>query len=278
LFADVTTEVLLAYGCRMPNHLGKWWIHSRIRDLFKIKPSGERRVVRSGKIWFLDPADYVQADLFWFGVKDTWELHHIRRILRPGGVFLDLGANFGFYSIILASELQLTAWAFEPHGPTYNRLVRHVAANGLGNVIKPQRVALSNTTGFADTKERPANTGATSVVVTSTGNVPVDTLDEFCDRHDIRPDFIKVDVEGFEYRVLEGAREILTRWRPPILIELNPPVLREQNTSVEEVVDRLRCHDYQLYRVCKRRLRPLDSVYQQDPEDYLNVFCLPPGS
>src|SRR5260370_25397867 len=118
---SLLTRALVFYGCRLPNHPGKWWLHSRLRRLFGVAPHGEAVVVRQGLHWSLDPSDFQHADLFWLGTNDHWDAYHARRLVTPGAVVLDVGANFGYYALTLAMHLprQCPVHAFEPNPPTF---------------------------------------------------------------------------------------------------------------------------------------------------------------
>lgn len=63
-------QALIFYGSRLPNHPGKWWVHSKLRNLLCVSVGGEAEVTRAGFRWKLRPADYTQAKLFWLGGMD----------------------------------------------------------------------------------------------------------------------------------------------------------------------------------------------------------------
>ena len=86
-----------------------------------------------------------------------------------------------------------------------------------------------------------------------------------------RLDALLIDVEGFEERALRGAAAALGRFRPMVLVELWPPVMRKQGTTVEAAVDLLRQHDYRLYFARRRHLLPVTELPQGDARLY--AFC-----
>ncbi len=272
-------QLLLFYGAYVPYHPGKEWLLDRL--LRRLRPTADQDfdVVRGGLRWRLNPADYVQKDLFWLGRKDYYDVYHLQRRLRPGCVFLDIGANFGFYSVVLAAGLrkQCTVHAFEPNPPLLERLRHHVAVNGLQDVVHLHGVALAEHAGTAGLATKAGNTGGTHVVAPGAGATAVDliTLDAFGEQQRLpRLDAIKLDVEGFEERVLRGGRQTLRRWRPLLLLELEPPRLRDKQSSVERVVGLLDELGYALYVSRRRSLVPLRQLPQGD-DAQMNVFCLP---
>lgn len=150
-----------------------------------------------------------------------WEPHNrelLKRYVRFGSVMLDLGAHIGTHAI-LASRLvgpQGRVYAFEPQKKIYRELVWNLRLNGLTNVI-PLRFAVGASNGVVRMDVPPAtNEGGTAV---GSGGDPVElrTLDSFGFR-DVS--VLKLDVEGFEDQVLEGARATLAREKPVLLLEI----------------------------------------------------------
>ncbi|MEI8349038.1 MAG: FkbM family methyltransferase [Candidatus Omnitrophota bacterium] len=121
------------YGYPFPNHFGKWWLHARLRKVFKITINEDMVVERGGLRWILNPSDYVQSELFWLGLRDRWNSYHVKNIIKPANTILDIGANFGYYSIICASSLKgnCRVYAFEPNSPSFNRLKKNIELNSL---------------------------------------------------------------------------------------------------------------------------------------------------
>jgi len=260
------------YGVHL-KHPGQWRVHAALRDLLGPPASAELPVERQGHRWVLNPSDYPQIDLFWLGVSDRWDLYHAVRFLRPGAVIFDVGANFGYYSVMLASALggACEVHAFEPCPETFNRLTGHIALNRL-ECIHAHPLALSDAPGLAALQPRSGNSGAAFLV--PGGQIPVSTLDRFVEERGLqRLDFMKIDVEGFEERVLRGGAGTLERFRPMILIEIQPTTLERAGSSVRKLAGLLTGHGYTLMRAKRRTLVPLE--LRDDPGWIVNAFCLP---
>jgi FkbM family methyltransferase len=274
-------DALVFYGTQLPEHRGKWWMVEHLRELLDPQILGEREELRQGLWWMLDPRDYVQQDLFWLGVKDKWELFHVLRLLDRSSVIFDVGANFGYYALVLASRLGRGAriHAFEPNPRTFERLVQHIRWNELPNV-KAHCLGISDAVGSAGVQHVSGNSGAAHLVENA-GRVPLTTLDMFCRERAIdRLDFIKIDVEGFEEKLLRGGRGTFASLKPMVLIELNPPTARRVGSSVGRVVDLLEEYGYCLYGIRRSTLSPLTEL--PAGEDYENALCFhrdrrPPG-
>lgn len=269
-------KALELYGNRV-HHRGQWWVHPKIRKLLRIDCNRDVEVTRGGLRWRLNPADHIQADLFWLGEYESWDSFHIRRLLPRECTLFDVGANFGYYSLSICRILSgnCRIYAFEPSSLSYERLSRNIRMNSLQDHIHAYRIALCDFSGTGYVLEWPGNSGGDAIALAG-GDEPValTTLDEFCQSEKVNKiDFIKIDVEGFEERVLRGAENSIHQFRPVMLVELNPPTLRRQNSSVESLVDRLKSHHYRLCVANRRRLEPL----RQLPHtlDYVNAFCFP---
>lgn len=156
------------------------------------------------------------------------ELRYLWSILRPGDVVVDVGASFGIYSLVAASRVGPAGrvLAFEAAKASYEILSRNAELNGY-HWLHPFHLALADRSGTA-TLYHHADPSRNSLGPTSGAlsdeQVPVDTLDEVLGRMDIpgRLAAVKVDVEGAEALVLQGAHEAIARFRPAILFEINP--------------------------------------------------------
>lgn len=153
------------------------------------------------------------------GFYEAGQLFKIRKEIRPGSVILDAGANIGnhtlFFAIICRAE---QVYAFEPLRVTHAILQKNVSLNGLTNVTT-HNAALGSREGVCGLFSFGAeNTGSSSFDMTKGNEYPVTTVDALGLE---RVDFVKIDVEGNQLPVLEGAQRTLRRLRPKIWIELH---------------------------------------------------------
>jgi FkbM family methyltransferase len=275
---------LLEFYSTQLHHRGQWWVHLRLRRLLAPNLNVDLEVVRDGRRWLLNPSDFVQAELFWLGEMDSWDVYHIRRqiprFLERDSTLFDIGANFGYYAITLAEilERRYDVYAVEPVPATYERLCRNVALNDLGATVHTYRVGFSDASGVGTVIERPGNSGAARIArgEEEGPQVPLMTLDSLCVARAIRKvGFMKVDVEGSEERLLIGGAETIEQCKPLIHIELNPVMSRHARSSVEQVVSLLRDYGYDLYVAQRNRL----GLLRQLPRggDHVNALCFPKG-
>ena len=271
-------RALLFYSLHLPNHRGKAHIVERLRKMFRLTVNQQLEVERSGLRWSINPSgDFIQSGLFWMGMYNYWEIYHLSRILRSPSVIFDIGANLGYYSMTLATQLKgnCQVHAFEPNPPTYKRLNKNIALNNLHDVVIAHNVGCGDVSGTASMTEKPFNSpGATMVHVNESEGVFLTTIDQFVDSHSITQiDFMKVDVEGFEERVLRGAAAILNRFQPILLVEIDPKRLAFQGSSAEAVLRILKLHGYRTLVPQRSLLKPLERIPTGPGET--NVFCFP---
>lgn len=266
------------YGLRI-NHRGKWIIHDAMRNLFKVNLNHDFDVERDGLNWLLNPADSVHKDVFWYGVKDPFEIFQIKRFIKPGAIIFDVGANFGYYTIKLAALLEgnCKAYAFEPYPPTFQRLSYNINKNDLGRCVFPFELGFSDTIENAAMSQTPGNTGGNYVTPNShEGGIQLQTIDYFCTAHNIpKIDFMKIDVEGLEPLVLKGAIPYFDKQRelPVIMIELNPECLQRAGFGVDDVLQTLGRYNYSYYVARRKELVPLKTF--PVGEEMVNAFCFP---
>lgn len=163
----------------------------------------------------------------WFNSKGMAEKNIIlwanENFIKPHLNFVDIGAHVGTYSWMLGKN-SLHTYSFECSPTTFCYLAANIALHNLCNKVTPYCCALGDKEGTLDYIVRSEDGGGNGVkVLTETDKtlpsfaIPVKTLDSF-NIHNIG--FIKIDVEGFEKEVLQGATETLKRSNyPPILFE-----------------------------------------------------------
>ncbi len=190
--------------------------------------------------------------LYVCGSFEPNEFAFLDRILKPGMVFVDVGANDGYYSLFAARRVDPDGRvvSVEPSSRERGHLERNLARNGLDNVaIVPS--ALGASAGVADLhlahgEHAGHNTlggfAHDDVVPESHERVSIETLDAVTSRLGLpRVDFIKIDVEGAEANVIAGANTVLTSMRPLLMLEVSDGALRAQGSSEASLLHTLRC-------------------------------------
>jgi len=146
--------------------------------------------------------------------------HLLDRLVPDDGVFLDVGANAGYFSIYLATRPNFhgRVHAFEPVATTFATLQRLVNGLGCGNIVTCHNAAASDKVGTTQMDVPSPNSGLSSIKEVGDGGerVKTTTLDSL--RLD-RVDFAKVDVEGHEAQALKGAAHLIASCKPFIFLE-----------------------------------------------------------
>jgi len=200
---------------------------------------------------------------------DTADFRAISKLMRPGFVAFDVGANVGIHSVLLSQLCKPDGrvWAFEPVPETYWRLKETLALNRCENVATVQ-AAICDKTGTAEMNlfesrfsewnslGNPSMYGTDGNRISPTLHVkvPTQTLDQFCKSEGIEYiHFLKVDVEGFELTVFRGAAQILTERRVDcICFEISAEPLRGAGIESKDVFEALESYGYRAYRFDER--------------------------
>lgn len=178
--------------------------------------------------------------MVWLGQEEDRDLQVARRLLRPGSTFVDCGANIGLWSLIASPVVGATGrvFAFEPNPATSDKLVENVSANSLDN-ITVVRAAVGAHSGRAPFRCEPSHNISALCQQTSTDTilVPVVTLDEYLGDQPVHA--IKIDVEGYELGVIQGASKIIERPGIWLCVEFNTIASQVSRLGDWEVHQRL---------------------------------------
>jgi FkbM family methyltransferase len=210
------------------------------RMLGLLYPRGVPRFIHGEPaLYFTPDARGVPEDL------DTASFLTMKERIKEGAVILDLGANVGMYSLLLARWAGPTGkvFAFEPAAGIADKLRRHVVLNKLTERIEVIQAAVGDVVGevtfYTAGLSGHSSVNAAAVVGGQAHPVAVTTVDAFCKTHGITPTFLKIDVEGYEAHVLEGARDTIQRCTPDMLIETHPGLWEGLLRTREQIAERL---------------------------------------
>jgi FkbM family methyltransferase len=183
------------------------------------------------------PTDFIQSEIVDDGTfYEIDVLEKLQPYIKKNAVILDIGANIGNHSVYWAVKSNAKRiYSFEPVKDFFKILKKNVEINDLNNKIKIFNIGLSNkkingSISFYDRK----NIGGTRVRQNPNGNLLLDKLDNIKIKENAI-DFVKIDVEGHELEVLQGARETLIKYKPVIFIE----TFRNQKSKVHEYLTNL---------------------------------------
>jgi len=164
-----------------------------------------------------------------------------RATARSGGVALDVGANVGAYALLFGGWVRPggRVYAFEPSRRAFEGLSAHVRLNGMEDVVRPVRAAVSEREGRAALAAEGHHGTSRLVPAGEEGTETVETvtIDQFCARERIVPTLVKIDVEGWELEALRGARETIARGGASLalFVEMHPTAWRARGLSADDL-------------------------------------------
>jgi FkbM family methyltransferase len=194
-----------------------------------------------------DTSDFIQRYLYVFGVWEPTISELLRRHLQPGQVFVDVGANIGYYTLLAARAVGPSGRviAFEPSPTVRAHLSANIERNAMGDRITVHGVAAGAQPGTVTMfLATPDNLGLTSTRhapgFTSEGEVEVRRVDDCVTAADRgRVAFMKIDTEGDELAAAQGAQGVLAAMPlgAMVLIEIDEPRMKERGGTPKDVFD-----------------------------------------
>lgn len=195
--------------------LPKWAWRTALRQLDKrVRRRDSRLVLPTGGTIMLDRGSSSAGEVFVTDADMDWGAEALfARFADPAGDLFDVGAHIGYYSLYLA-PLCRRVFAFEADPRNAVALADNACAAGN---VEPVACAVSSASGTL--RLAAGGNRAVSRVAAEGDAVAAVSLDDFAAATDCRPALIKVDVEGHDLAVLEGARAVIARWQPLVLTE-----------------------------------------------------------
>ncbi len=245
-------------GQKIPALLGflKWQIGSRLvpGPIIFEWVNGAKIVVRRGE-------KGVTQNVY-CGLHDFEDMAYLLHVLDPEDLFIDIGANVGSYTILACAAKGSRGYSFEPVPTTYLRLLENIAINSLGSRVVALNIGLSN---YAGELSFTSVESCTNHVTTesedsdnmATVKVKVCSLDSVLG--DEAPSLIKIDVEGFETPVLQGAQAALRNMAlHSVIMELNGSGVR-YGYNEDDILNKMKDHGFSTYQYnpFRREIKPL---------------------
>ena len=199
------------------------------------------------------------------------DIQFLREHLSDATNIIDIGANYGVYSVCFAKQCRGKVYAFEPVATTFDFLKQSVAQNNLDNLIVEQcAVSNQNGTGYIATGSHAELNRLSNDEQGE--QVELVSLDEYLPENETI-DFIKIDAEGHEIDVLKGMQKLIEKQHPSMMFE----IVSDDSGLDLAVMDFYRTHGYKIYQLLPgyNRLVELDSE-KIDPF-IINAYAIYPG-
>jgi len=208
-------------------------------------PSGSTRTCVNDEINFnVDISEY-NGHAVYFGLREPGT-QKLFSLIKPGMVVYDIGANIGVITLNIAKRIQQRGkvFSFEPGPHNFKCAKANIDLNDFSNITLLNLGLGDEKTNAFLYNVNPNNRGMQRLLQSHPGNefekiqVQIDTLDNTAQTFSMpAPALIKIDVEGFELKVLKGATHIIDEYKPLLFIEVDDNNLREQGNTASELVE-----------------------------------------
>ncbi len=248
-----------------------------IPPLYLYEYESYRTVIRNGIQFRLDISKLLDHESYFFSDASDLRIRNLYENLKPDFHVLDIGANIGLLSLPMSKICENGfVYCFEPDSVNFARLRQNVSLNGCKN-IGLFNMALGDQQGSSVLyRVEQSNPGMNRILSEQPDKamlhetVTVTTLDVLYEEGTLpRVDFMKIDTEGFELKVLKGGRHLIERFHPILFVELADINLKAQGTSSRELIDYLESAQYTIYDA-----RDM-SLLEKDMLRYTDIICFP---
>lgn len=202
------------------------WDYMASREVENVRKNGNIYHIRNGEVKFYLPdlhlshGEFIQNRIFL--ERNYFEMFHLsclKDYIKKNAVILDVGANIGNHTIFFAKECSAKKiYAFEPTEKTFQILEENIKINQLTNIVVAMNIALGAKDTNVDMIVDAKDAGSNRVEENACGGIAMNALDNLI--IDDYIDFIKMDVEGYEYEVLKGAEQTIAKYKPDIFVEI----------------------------------------------------------
>jgi FkbM family methyltransferase len=287
LFAK--TLRLMVY--RYPTDFFVYLLRDRLRKWFP-----DKDIITSTKENFkmvVSPHDYISYGIFFFGIYDRQMTNFMKTYIPENGTCFDVGAGWGWFTLLMASLVGPNGRvdSFEAFPPNFRKLETSISLNGFV-CVKVNNLAVNNKLGKIyfippsdDITQHIKYLNDCSGIgyitpqrVEGSIEVPTISLDQYVESQQIKSlDLIKLDIEGSEYSALVGAKKIIGKFRPIIIVEYNRGTSQRAGTSIRELDQLLDLYGYDRYTFDRGLEKLILENWENRPGNdvVFNVYCFP---
>lgn len=213
-------------------------------------------------------------------------IDRLREFVPAGSLAIDVGANIGFFTLRFAQWVgdRGKVIAIEPEDRNYASLVEAIERKGFSERVEPLKAVAAATAGEIFLEVNPIHPGDHRISRDGAG-LPVHavTLDQLVPfEKGPQPSLVKIDVQGAEMMVLQGAATILSRAGPALFIELDEAALNKFGSSIAAILNHLLGYGYEPYWLARsgppRRTNPPEIHAATSRSGYVDVLFVKPLS
>jgi FkbM family methyltransferase len=270
------------------HHLKMLVYHYLIRRVMKL--NYQKVVIKkiNGITYELDLSESIEASLYYSGVYELETLKCLQQYINKNMTVFEVGANIGSHSFEIAKLLQEGSgklYCFEPTDYAFAKLMRNHQLNNFTNITF-EKLA------FSDSESSEVITPTTSLDTMAFAaswdikdgssknateqNILFTTLDKYVHKTGIQQlDVLKIDVDGYEFKIIKGGYETISRLHPVIIIELSECLLHYVGDRLEDLLSILYSLGYTIQPVYSQRIpNPASLIQEVKNRKTLDCLCL----
>jgi FkbM family methyltransferase len=251
-------NILLVYVLRIFFRIpGTKLFYIRVYNLFKLPVFSfiKKTIVFKNKFkLILNLEDWIQNQIYFLGSYEKFELSILEKSLNKGDTFIDIGANFGLYSLHASSLVgdSGNVIAFEPYCKNHKAFEENIILNDMKNVTLVKQ-AIGDCRGqvLLSYNQKDSNLGMVSIFkneFTDQEIVISDSLDNYLKFNELNSiSYIKLDIEGAEYSALLGMKNTLKKYKPIVQIEIDDHILAKTPYRSADIYKFMNDLNYELF-------------------------------
>ncbi len=219
--------------------------------------------------------DYIERSVWMKGEYESEVQAVFTQCVKKGDVALDIGANIGINTIRLAKLVgdNGKVFSFEPVPYIISRFQENIKLNAIENVsLIPVALGSEDEELRISFSENEENKGATSLRNRDEEGIMIKVRcgDKLLEENSIsNVNFIKIDVEGFEWEVLQGLERTIEKYRPTLIVEWDIDYQNRADTDIDKWAKYIEMHSYELYQIKKYYLQKLSHITEAEDGNIL---------
>lgn len=267
---------------------GGYYVYKIMSKIFPPSQTSDIKIIETPFHFKIkvDLSKYLGFSIFWRGAHDWSTIFVLKNFVEKDDIIFDIGANIGEYTLYAASLVNSNGkvYSFEPVQSMFYTLKQNVDLNShLKNKIICINKGLGNKKAILPIydEQDTTNEGLFSIHQKNfiqskkIQDIEIDTLDNFVNENQMdRIDFIKIDVEGNELYVLQGAVSCLKKLKPKLLIEMSEKNFNAAGYTKQDIFNFLESLGYSINLILKRgKLKAVNTP--SDLPEFCNILAIP---
>lgn len=241
------------------------------------------REILGSKMYLINRDGGVSKQLLKYGIREVGATKETIKLLKPGMIVIDIGSNLGYYALLEAKMVgNGFVYAIEPVKENIDTLQKSIKLNGyknikvyqcaIGSENKIDEMILTHKSNCGSLVKKTRNIK----FVKGKRNVKIITLNNFCERLDIRKiDFIRMDVEGYEIEVIRGMGKVvkLMPIGSILSIEIHPKAYQPPHIQIMEMLDMIEVYGFKVKKfIIADKVREVNS-FNELKKMFDNQYC-----